>query len=267
MNDMSVRILGTRGSVPVSGGEYARYGGATTCVTVTLGGTTAVLDAGTGILSLPAEALEQPKLALLLTHPHADHLLGLPMCPYLMLPGRRLDIYAAVRDGRDAEAQVRRLISPPLWPIGPEQFPAELVFHSLEGPLELGGLRVDAVEGVHPGGVSVLRLRGGGRTVVVATDCTLTEALRPRLLDFARDCDLLLCDGQYSPEEWPARAGFGHNCWEDAARFARDCGAKAARIVHHDPTHGDGVLDAASRQLREIYPLCGFAREGERIAL
>ena len=48
-----VTILGTRGSVPVSGEKYAAYGGATTCVLVNMGGKTLLLDAGTGIMSLP----------------------------------------------------------------------------------------------------------------------------------------------------------------------------------------------------------------------
>ena len=42
----SVMILGTRGSVPVSGGDFLRYGGATTCVLVRLAGQVIVLDAG-----------------------------------------------------------------------------------------------------------------------------------------------------------------------------------------------------------------------------
>ena len=266
--DASVTILGARGSVPVSGGEFLRYGGATTCVLVRLAGQAVVLDAGTGLLELPSRLKDgERRIPLLLSHPHADHLLGLPLCPLLLQPEFRLEVYAARRGGRGAEEQVRTLMSPPLWPIGPEKLPSPPVFHDLPHRLELGGVTVESMEGVHPDGVSLLRLTGGGRRVVFATDCTLTAALLPRLTDFARDCDLLLCDGQYSDAEWSGRAGFGHSTWTAAARLGSACGAGEVRVIHHDPGHTDDELDAAAGELRRIHPNCGFARAGEEVLL
>lgn len=262
-----VTILGARGSVPVSGSAYARYGGATTCVLLRFGADYIVLDAGTGLMSLPAAAQEQSALPLLLTHPHADHLLGLPLCPYAMKAGARLDIYAASRGGLDARAQVCRLLAPPLWPVGPDQLPADIRFHELPGTMTLGGVRVDAMEGRHPGGVSLLRLEADGTRVVFATDCTIDGALAPALREFARGCDLLLCDGQYTDEEWPDRAGFGHNSWSGALGFARSCGAKRLRVIHHDPFRTDAELDRAAERLRAADFDCDFAREGEVIRL
>ena len=43
-----VTILGTRGSMPVSGKDFLRYGGATVCVLARLDGEYIILDAGTG---------------------------------------------------------------------------------------------------------------------------------------------------------------------------------------------------------------------------
>lgn len=264
----SVTILGARGSVPVSGGEFVGYGGATTCVLVRLAGQCVVLDAGTGLLSLPPLlGSEERRVPLLLSHPHADHLLGLPLCPLLFRPDFRLEVYAARRQGMGAEEQVRALMSPPLWPVGPESLPSPPVFYQLPAQLELGGITVESMEGVHPGGVSLLRLTGGGRRVIFVTDCTLTDGLLPRLTDFARDCDLLLCDGQYSDAEWPDRAEFGHSTWTAAARLGRACGAKQVRVIHHDPARTDRELDAAAAQLRCIHPDCVFARAGEEVLL
>ena len=80
-------ILGARGSVPVSGEKFMRYGGSTTCVFLRLAGQPVVLDAGTGLLSLPDVLRENEReIPLLLSHPHADHLLGLPMCPAALDP-------------------------------------------------------------------------------------------------------------------------------------------------------------------------------------
>lgn len=262
-----VSILGARGSVPVSGKQYSRYGGATTCVLFESDGRFVVLDAGTGLLSLPENAMRQRRLPLLLTHPHADHLLGLPMCPCVMNPSAQLDVYAVPRDGLDARQQLSRLMSPPLWPVGPEQLPADIRFHDLSQIFSLGDIQISAMEGVHPGGVSVFRLEAGGRSVVFATDCTLTASLAPRLTEFARGCDLLLCDGQYSEAEWKGREDFGHNSWNMAAQFAQQCGAKQLRIVHHSPFRTDTELDHFAERLRETDPAFDFAKEGEVIEL
>ena len=56
---MHVHICGARGSVPSPGPEQLRYGGNTSCVHLTLSdGTQVILDAGTGIRSLPQEVLD-----------------------------------------------------------------------------------------------------------------------------------------------------------------------------------------------------------------
>ncbi len=259
-----VKILGTRGSVPVSGPDFARYGCATSCYFVRLAGQPILLDAGTGILSLPSVlGPEERRLSLLLTHPHADHLLGLPMCGLLFDPACRVDFYAARRGSYDAAAQLYRFMSPPLWPVCPEGLPADIRFYDLPEEMAIGPVRVRSMEGVHPGGVSLLRLDSGGKSVVLITDCALTGALCGKAAAFARDCELLLCDGQYHPDEWASRSGFGHNTWTAAAEFGRLCGAKQTRVIHHDPGRTDGELDAAG----ELGPDCAFAYEGEEVFL
>lgn len=263
----SVQILGTRGSVPCGAADFRKYGGDTACVLVCLDGQYVILDAGTGMMALPPEALDVPALPLLLTHLHIDHLLGLPLCPYVMRRGRRLELYAAPRGGLDARATLNRLFSPPLWPVRPDALAAELVFHDLPDSFRLGSIRVEVMEGMHPGGVSLFRLTGGGKSVVYLTDCTLTEAALPKITRFAQGCDLLLCDGQYSAAEWPTRSHFGHSTWVAAAELAAACGAKQARVLHHDTTHNDEMLDAADREVRAICPACSLAVQGEVICL
>jgi phosphoribosyl 1,2-cyclic phosphodiesterase len=227
-----------------------------------------VLDAGTGLMSLPEEAMRSPSLPLLLTHPHVDHLLGFPLSPCVMRKGFQLDVYAAEREGLDAEAQVRRLLSPPLWPVGPEVLPADIRFHDLPQLLHLGAFTVENMEGWHPGGVSLLRLDAFGKRIVFATDCTLDEYLMPKLAEFGRGCDLLLIDGQYMSDEWLTRSGFGHNTWEFVTRFAHEEGVPKLRIIHHDPQRTDDMLDCEAEKLHEICgPEYDFAKEGEVIAL
>ncbi len=264
----TVKILGARGSVPVSGNEFHRYGGATCCIFLRLAGQPIVLDAGTGILHLPEMLKDGEKnIPLLLSHPHADHLLGLPMCTPAADADMHFHIYAEAHGGLEPEAQLRALMKPPLWPIGPELLPARLDYHTITGPFALGGVTVDIISGEHPGGVTLFRLSGGGKTVVYMTDCTLKGEALAAAEDFAKGCDLLLCDGQYSAEEWPRYDGFGHSSWDAAAKLGADCGAARTMIIHHAPTRSDNELDAAAAALSKLYPRCGFAHEGEEIQL
>lgn len=260
-------ILGARGSVSVSGKQYSRYGGATTCALFEFDGQFVIFDAGTGILSLPERAMRQSRLPLFLTHSHADHLLGLPMCPYVMKNNTQLDVYSVTRDGMDAREQITRFMSPPLWPVGPEELPASIRFHDLPEKLSMGDIEISIMEGIHPGGVSVFRIEAAGRRVVFATDCSLTEPFASRLSEFARGCDLLLCDGQFSKTEWEQFPNFGHSSWDMAVRFAQRCGAKRLRIVHHSPFRTDAELDKTAESIRSIDTAFDFAKEGEEIEL
>ena len=263
-----VSILGARGSVPRAGSPFSKYGGNTTCVLVELADELILLDAGSGMMELPSSLeLGKDHAALLLTHVHVDHLLGLPLCPLMMDPDFRMDIYVKQRNSLDSETQLNLLISPPLWPVRISQLPAGTVMHELPERLQIGSVSVETMEGIHPDGVTVFKLSAEGHSVVFASDCTLTDAIFSLLTEFARDCDLLLCDGQYSDEEWDSHCSFGHSTWRRAAALGCACGAKKVRIIHHDPAHTDDMLDAAAPQLAVLHPDCSFALAQEEILL
>jgi phosphoribosyl 1,2-cyclic phosphodiesterase len=263
-----VTILGTRGSVPRAGKAFSRYGGDTTCVQVELAGENILLDAGTGLLNctLPNGTAEKP-IPLLLSHFHTDHLLGLPLSPLLMDHTNHIDIYAQDRDLLNTEDRLDRIFSPPLWPVRLKGLPAQVNYREFPETLQLGAVTVETIEGCHPDGVTLMKLIGGGHSVAFLSDCTLTEDIFPSLVDFARDCSLLLCDGQYSDEEWISRSSFGHSTWSLAVRLGLACGAERIRIIHHDPFHTDDMLEEAALRLSAMHPDCGFARAGEEIIL
>lgn len=264
----TVTILGTRGSIPRAGQEFTRYGGDTICVLVELAGETILLDAGTGLLNcdIPGGTEEKP-IPLLLSHFHADHLLGLPMAPLLMDTDNHIDIYAQSRFGMDAEERIERLVSPPIWPVTLELLPAWIRYRELPNTLQLGAVTVETMEGCHPDGVTLMKLKGNGKSIVFLTDCTYAEDIFPKLTGFARGCDLMLCDGQYSDEEWKTRSAFGHSTWNRAAQLGLACGAKKIRIIHHDPFHTDRMLEEAEPQLSALHPDCSFALAREEIKL
>ena len=230
-------------------------------------GTRIILDAGTGIRNIPEAVLREPELSLLMTHVHLDHLIGLPMFPYLFRDEARLSVYVDGNGGSDLEERMTRLFSPPYWPFALRDVPANVTFVPMKDAMRIRNIRVDRMRGHHPDGVSIFRLTGRKHTVMFATDCTITEDNRQDLIQFARDCDLLLIDGQYSEEEWDARQTYGHNPWTEAARLGAEAGAKRIRIIHHDPQHTDAVLSSVEASARALWPSCLFAKEGEVIFL
>jgi phosphoribosyl 1,2-cyclic phosphodiesterase len=83
-----VRLLfaGVRGSMPVSGAQFHRVGGHTSCVAVQHDREplpALILDAGAGITNLAAQSEGAPFIdTIMLTHLHCDHVQGLVAAPF-----------------------------------------------------------------------------------------------------------------------------------------------------------------------------------------
>ena len=270
-DDGVVTLLGVRGSCPVWGPAFARYGGSTACVFVQMGGQSIVLDAGTGLLSL-ADVFPhgEQRFSLLLSHPHVDHLMGLPLCPLLQRSEFSVSLYSSPRDGRHTLEQVAALLAPPLWPVGPESFAAHMRWEDLPAPMfALGAVEVRCLEVVHPGGSTAFRLSCQDRSLVYVSDAEESEYSLQRLVDFAAGCSLLLIDGQFTKEELTDHQGYGHMAWETAVSVGRRCGAEELRIIHHPPERTDRQLDEFEERLFQMRgdDHYRFARCGERICL
>ena len=125
--ELKLTVLGTRGSVPIEGENFSRYGGATSCYQVLAGKEEIYLDAGSGIFS--AKSAKDTHITILLTHMHLDHLVGLPFFSALGERGRLIDIYSDKHEGLLPEEAIDRLIAPPFWPCKINGYPANVKFH------------------------------------------------------------------------------------------------------------------------------------------
>ena len=90
------RLWGTRGSIPVSGPNYARHGGNTSCMEIGCGADRIIFDAGSGIRELGLSVMADPprKIHLFITHTHWDHIQGFPFFVPSFVPGFEIDVYA-----------------------------------------------------------------------------------------------------------------------------------------------------------------------------
>jgi phosphoribosyl 1,2-cyclic phosphodiesterase len=257
---VKVRCWGARGSIPVSGPEFVRYGGDTTCIEIrSKNDALLVIDAGTGIRRLGCQLLEQGRedLTLLFTHTHWDHVLGLPFFKLLYNPKVRIDLYGSPGLQGNIAKLLARVMAPPLFPLPFNELPSRLTGLEWRGEsLQVDSLRVTRIALSHPNLGAGYRIEEDGKSFVFLTDNELSQHHRggrsfEEYVAFCREADLLVHDAEYTPEEYPSRRGWGHSHFEDAARLAKTAGVKTLGLFHHNQERTDDGLDELVRRTRE----------------
>jgi ribonuclease BN (tRNA processing enzyme) len=72
--------------------------------------------------------------------------------------------------------------------------------------------------------------------------------ISPAVLELCDGADLVIHDAQYEPAEFALKSDWGHCTVEFAVRVAAEAGAKRLALFHHDPSHGDDVVDRLRRE-------------------
>jgi phosphoribosyl 1,2-cyclic phosphodiesterase len=272
-----VHVLGVRGSTPAPGPEFVRHGGHTSCVALAHDGhpPNLILDAGTGIRRAAALLSGEPfRGAIVLGHLHWDHTQGIPFFSAGDMAGSVVALYApAQMDGTNMEAVLARCMSPPHFPIPPSGLRGSWRFAGLEpGVHEIAGFSILALEIPHKGGRTFGYRVSDGRAAVAYLSDHWPTSLGPgpdglgeyheAALRLAAEVDVLFHDAQYTDEELPARAFFGHA----SPGYALNLGAraKARRVVlyHHDPWRTDSQIDDIVAAYHGALPPVEVGREG-----
>lgn len=270
-----VRFWGVRGSIPVPGSATTRMGGNTSCVEVRAGSEILIFDAGTGARLLGNALLqEQPITArMFFTHVHWDHIQGFPFFAPAFEAGNRFDLYGGNKVDRTLAEILRGQMNFLNFPVSLDQMGSEMAFNDLDEDtlLSFGDVTVSIASLSHPGGVYAYRVECGGHAVVFATDVEHGTAYDQKLVDLARDVDLLIYDAMYTPEEYegiggvPSRRGWGHSTWEQGIQVARSARARRLVLFHHDPDHDDQTILDMESQARQEFPHTDAAYEGLEI--
>lgn len=275
-----VEFFGVRGSYPAVGPQFARYGGHTSCLCITVAGRRLVFDGGLGMIPLGPQAFAEPEHVIFVSHLHYDHLTGLPFYAPLFGKSNRIRVFAPA----SMTKALATYWSPPYFPLDLEDYPASIeILATPEGEVDLVNLlELPSREGdpvletlfldgtVHPkNGVMVHRVSYRNRAVVYATD---VELHAPGAMDavtaFARGADLLICDTQYADKEYEgSHQGWGHNSIDLTVRLAELAGVKQLVLFHHDPKRDDDALDALQEQAQKRFPVTIAAYQGLTIQL
>ncbi len=274
---MKLKVWGARGSVPAPGPEMNRYGGNTSCVQLTLSdGTELILDAGTGIRSLGIALVNQlPKVNILLTHLHLDHIQGLMFFPPCFRQECEINIWGPASPEASLEARIARYISEPLSPVEVRELPCDVSFvDTPASQWEIGSAQITAEAVTHRGPTLGFRITDGDTTLAYIPDHEPAlgaplEQLEPEWIsgfDLACKSDLLIHDCQYTDEEYPAHVGWGHSRVTDTITFAHRVEAERVLLFHHDPLHADEALDQLHASAKEKWAELGGRPEQVEMA-
>lgn len=276
---MKIRFWGVRGSIPAPGPDTNRYGGNTSCVSVTTAtGGLVIIDMGTGLMhlgnSLMAGAFGkgQGKAAILLSHTHWDHIQGLGFFAPVFIGGNQFTVWgpgpygSAERLEDILEGQMDPNFSP-LQTLKNFSATFEVKAAPTDAVFEAEGVRITARE--HPHGATTalaFRIEEAGKVFVYASDVGQPEAdapPTPEAIAFYKDADVLLHDTTYRPDDQATRRNRGFSTYEDAAAAAAAAQVKRLVTFHYDQDYSDDDVDALVASCRKALD----ARGGEAIEI
>ncbi len=266
---MRIRMRGCRGSTPVPGTDTVRYGGNTTCIEVTTNaGEKLLFDAGTGIRKAGLDLMQNAPVAvsIFVSHTHWDHIQGLPFFVPLFVPGSKVDFYGGTdpvyrKNLREILAQQMQYC---YFPVRENELKADITYTTLaEGEtVRVGSAEITTIVLNHPVLNYGYRVTADGGTFLFTGDYEppiniyspddeeyedyqeMIDARRENVVSFVKGIDALICDAQYTVEEYPEKVGWGHGTFDSCLELADRAGVGRLYLTHHDPMRTDDQLDA-----------------------
>ncbi|RAI14202.1 MAG: MBL fold metallo-hydrolase [Candidatus Melainabacteria bacterium] len=304
--EFKVKFRGVRGSYPCANKKFMQYGGNTSCVEVRVGGHLIILDAGTGLIELGSELLKDHIMSgshlkerkpieatMLLSHIHQDHIIGFTFFAPNHIPTTKLNVFGTSNYNEDLADELAQLLFTKTFPIDLGDIAANLNICDIDeteciilrhgsDPIikrvsedEVEILPEDVIitsykSYAHPQeGVVIYKIEYKGKSLVYATDKETYFGGDKKLANFARGCDLLIHDTQYTTEDYlnphAPKQGFGHSTFDMALECQDYCHAKKVIFFHFDPSYDDDKLNSIAKIYGDLADKADFAYEGLEI--
>jgi phosphoribosyl 1,2-cyclic phosphodiesterase len=270
----AITFWGVRGSLPVPGPATALFGGNTTCLEIETpsrdGQRRFIIDAGSGMqpLGRSRDWGGVKRLDLLLTHLHHDHVIGLPFFNAMSGLDIVIHIWCGNLGGKTAKTALRRMFSPPLFPVPFEEFPAKFRFHGFKAgaTLDIDGVSIRTAPLEHPSGATGYRFDGKAGSLAVITDIEhRTDAPDPAVVALCKGADTLVYDSMFEDNDYNRCRGWGHSTAKAGIALAKAAGIRQFVGFHHAPEHDDMIMADRERRLMAAWPESLMAREGMRL--
>ncbi len=250
---MIIKCWGSRGSISVSGQEYNKYGGDTTCLEIrTQSDDIIIVDAGTGIRRLGNQLLKEGRhhFHFIFTHAHWDHIIGIPFFKPLYDPQIHLQMHQGPFDRFYIQKILTRVMDPPYHPVPYAKSQAHIENkENHRDKFEIGSVTIEPIPLSHPNGGSGYKITEAGKTFVFLTDNELGYVHPGGLsvdeyIKFSAGADLLIHDGEYTPEEYEKLTRFGHSDYSDVLDLAHKAEVKHLGLFHINQDRTDDAMDA-----------------------
>lgn len=258
---MIVKFWGTRGSIPVCGKKFIKYGGNTTCVSIEdSNGDIVIIDCGTGIRNLGKEIIKKgiKRINIIFTHQHWDHVLGFPFFAPIYDKKTKIILTGCSYAIDDVKSIVSKIMQPPGFPIKFEEIDAVFEFIEMkkEG-IRINNLNIKPIELSHPNGGFGYSFKENNKKVVLLTDNEL-KYVHPGgrdmidYIEFSKNSDLLIADADYTDEEYEEKRTWGHSSFSHAVELAIKSSVKKLALFHHNQDRTDKEIDNIVKRARNI---------------
>jgi len=256
-----IKCWGSRGSIPVSGREYEKYGGDTACIEIrTKDDQIIIVDAGTGIRRLGNQLVEEGRYSysLIFTHAHWDHLMGFPFFKPLYLEQTEIQMEGCPFAQKYVETMLTKVMSPPSFPVRYEDIKARIRCEpDCPTRFEIGSLTVMPIRLSHPNEGTGYKFIEDGKVFVFLTDNEL-GFIHPGGLPFEEyeafsvEADLLIHDAEFTPEEHTVTREWGHSIYTTALDLAIGAKVKQFGLFHLNQDRTDQAVDDMVEHCLEI---------------
>ncbi len=258
---MIIKCHGARGSIPVSGPEYVKYGGDTTCLEIrSKNDEVIIVDAGSGIRRLGNQLMDEGKhhYHLIFTHSHLDHILGFPFFKPIYHQDKTIHLTGCPTTQGNIQKLLSKAMSAPLFPIQFDALQATIEYDvECRFSYQIDSIEIFPINLNHPNGGMGYKFVEDGKSFVFLTDNELGGHHRNgrtvrEYVDFSKDADLLIHDSEYTRDEYHFTKGWGHSTYPQALNLAQKAHVKTFGLFHHNQDRSDVALDIIVEECRSI---------------
>jgi phosphoribosyl 1,2-cyclic phosphodiesterase len=258
---MIIRCWGARGSIPVSGKKYTKYGGDTTCLEIrTKDDDIIIIDAGSGIRRLGNRLLDEKRYqyTMIFTHAHWDHIMGFPFFKPIYFKKTQMTMLGCPFAQSSVKNMISKIMAPPNFPINFDDIRAGIDYSYIcEDTFRINSLTVTPIALSHPNQGLGYKFTEDGKSFVFLTDNELDFRHEGGLeyedyLNFTAGADLLIHDAEYREEEYGKTRSWGHSVYKDALKLAIDGRVKKIGLFHHNQERFDEGVDEIVNDCRGI---------------
>lgn len=301
--DFTVKFRGTRGSYPSVKANYLTFGGNTASVEVRCGKQLVILDAGTGIIDIGIDEIQNSIISqekkphqatIILSHIHQDHIQGLQFYKPLFIQSSKITLFGPKSPDENLKDTLKKVLFDNVFPLGLDEITSNFTINNFsqndiivinqDGTTKtyeifnLPKLKDDDIiisaykTQAHPkNGCLCIKIEYKGKSLVYATDKESYIGADKKFIQFAHGCNCLIHDAQYTYQDYISpiqpKQGFGHSTFEMAIETANLAKANKLFFFHYDPDYDDSKLSMLEQEFSKDNDRIFFAKENEEIIL